>query len=132
MLEKDAAAVDPDVLAKWLTAENRAVPEKLGKLASTVTVSESKRVSYNLPQGAVVITAITSCTNTSNPSVLIAAGLLAKKAVERGLGNQAVGQDVPGSRVEGRHGLLERRRTDPLPRGTGLPPDGLRMHDLHR
>ena len=35
--------------------------------------------------GAVVIAAITSCTNTSNPSVLIAAGLLAKKAVERGL-----------------------------------------------
>ena len=35
--------------------------------------------------GAVVIAAITSCTNTSNPSVLIAAGLLAKKAVEKGL-----------------------------------------------
>jgi aconitate hydratase len=38
-----------------------------------------------LEHGAVVIAAITSCTNTSNPSVLIAAGLLAKKAVERGL-----------------------------------------------
>jgi len=38
-----------------------------------------------LDHGAVVIAAITSCTNTSNPSVLIAAGLLAKKAVERGL-----------------------------------------------
>jgi aconitate hydratase len=39
---------------------------------------------YSLPDGAVVIAAITSCTNTSNPSVLMAAGLLAKKAVERG------------------------------------------------
>jgi aconitate hydratase len=39
----------------------------------------------NLRHGSVVIAAITSCTNTSNPSVLIAAGLLAKKAVERGL-----------------------------------------------
>ena len=38
-----------------------------------------------LDHGAVVITAITSCTNTSNPSVMVAAGLLAKKAVERGL-----------------------------------------------
>jgi aconitate hydratase len=38
-----------------------------------------------LQHGSVVIAAITSCTNTSNPSVLIAAGLLAKKAVERGL-----------------------------------------------
>ncbi|MSP05954.1 MAG: aconitate hydratase AcnA [Candidatus Fonsibacter sp.] len=40
---------------------------------------------YNLTDGDVVIAAITSCTNTSNPNVLIAAGLLAKKAVEKGL-----------------------------------------------
>ena len=40
---------------------------------------------YDLQDGAVVIAAITSCTNTSNPNVLIAAGLVAKKAVERGL-----------------------------------------------
>ena len=39
----------------------------------------------HLHQGSVVIAAITSCTNTSNPSVMLAAGLLAKKAVERGL-----------------------------------------------
>jgi aconitate hydratase len=46
---------------------------------------EGKGGSFELGHGAVVIAAITSCTNTSNPSVLIAAGLLAKKAVERGL-----------------------------------------------
>ncbi len=40
---------------------------------------------YGLKQGAVVIAAITSCTNTSNPEVMLAAGLLARKAVERGL-----------------------------------------------
>ncbi len=40
---------------------------------------------YALEHGSVVIAAITSCTNTSNPSVMIGAGLLAKKAVERGL-----------------------------------------------
>jgi len=42
-------------------------------------------VKRSLKHGSVVIAAITSCTNTSNPSVLMAAGLLAKKAVERGL-----------------------------------------------
>ncbi|MEF9673132.1 aconitase family protein [Pseudomonas sp. PCH446] len=40
---------------------------------------------YRLKNGAVVIAAITSCTNTSNPSVMMAAGLVAKKAVEKGL-----------------------------------------------
>jgi aconitate hydratase len=45
----------------------------------------SEAVAANVKHGSVVIAAITSCTNTSNPSVLIAAGLLARKAVERGL-----------------------------------------------
>ena len=58
-----------------------------------------------IDHGSVVIAAITSCTNTSNPSVMIAAGLLAKKAVEKGLARQALGQGEPGARVEGRHGL---------------------------
>ncbi len=51
--------------------------------------------------GSVLIAAITSCTNTSNPSVMLAAGLLAKKAVERGLHvNPAVKTSLaPGSRV---------------------------------
>ena len=40
---------------------------------------------FTLQNGAVVIAAITSCTNTSNPSVMLAAGLVAKKAVEKGL-----------------------------------------------
>ncbi len=57
--------------------------------------------SGKLHHGDVVIAAITSCTNTSNPSVMLAAGILAKKAVERGL---TVGPSVktslaPGSRV---------------------------------
>ena len=54
-----------------------------------------------LTDGSVVISAITSCTNTSNPSVMIGAGLLAKKAVEHGLSvNPAVKTSLaPGSRV---------------------------------
>jgi aconitate hydratase len=51
----------------------------------TLTVPNNGTHTFPLDTGAVVITAITSCTNTSNPSVMVAAGLLAQKAVARGL-----------------------------------------------
>ncbi|MGO2451838.1 aconitate hydratase AcnA [Pseudomonas taetrolens] len=56
---------------------------------------------YCLKNGAVVIAAITSCTNTSNPSVMMAAGLVAKKAVEKGLKSQPWVKTslAPGSKV---------------------------------
>ena len=54
---------------------------------------------FTLTHGAVVIAAITSCTNTSNPAVMLAAGLLAQKAVERGLTVEAVGEDEPRARL---------------------------------
>ena len=56
---------------------------------------------YTLTDGDVVIAAITSCTNTSNPSVMVAAGLLAKKAVERGLKRKPWVKTslAPGSKV---------------------------------
>jgi aconitate hydratase len=55
----------------------------------------------HLDHGSVVIAAITSCTNTSNPSVMVAAGLLAKKAVERGLDRRPWVKSslAPGSKV---------------------------------
>ena len=58
-------------------------------------------VECKLRHGSVVIAAITSCTNTSNPSVMIAAGLVAKKAVERGLESQSwvKTSHAPGSKV---------------------------------
>jgi aconitate hydratase len=57
--------------------------------------------SYEIGHGAVVIAAITSCTNTSNPSVMVAAGLVARKAVEKGLSVQPFVKTslAPGSRV---------------------------------
>ncbi|HND92082.1 MAG TPA: aconitate hydratase AcnA, partial [Anaerolineales bacterium] len=57
--------------------------------------------SQQMKHGAVVIAAITSCTNTSNPSVLVAAGLVAKKAVEKGLNVKPYVKTslAPGSRV---------------------------------
>ncbi len=54
------------------------------KLKDEVSLS-FKGQEYKLKHGAVVIAAITSCTNTSNPDVILAAGLLAKNALERGL-----------------------------------------------
>ncbi len=57
--------------------------------------------SFDLNHGSVVIAAITSCTNTSNPSVLVAAGLVAKKAVEKGLTTKPWVKTslAPGSKV---------------------------------
>jgi aconitate hydratase A / 2-methylisocitrate dehydratase len=56
-----------------------------GHLAATLPQVTLKGESFPLCDGAVVIAAITSCTNTSNPSVMVGAGLVAKRAVERGL-----------------------------------------------
>jgi aconitate hydratase len=81
------------------TGDSDAVPMQ------TATI-ERKRVAvegedYALEHGSVVIAAITSCTNTSNPSVMIAAGLLAQKAVERGLERRPWVKSslAPGSKV---------------------------------
>ncbi len=52
---------------------------------TAIEVTDADGNKFDLDHGRVVIAAITSCTNTSNPSVMIGAGLLAKKAVERGL-----------------------------------------------
>jgi len=77
-----------------------------GTPGAGTAVAEKKRVAvegsdYALEHGSVVIAAITSCTNTSNPSVMIAAGLLARNAVERGLGRRPWVKSslAPGSKV---------------------------------
>lgn len=71
------------------------------KIAQKVTVNHPNGETSELTTGAVVIAAITSCTNTSNPSVMLGAGLLAKKAVERGLKKPAYVKSslTPGSLV---------------------------------
>lgn len=60
------------------------VEEKESNGLKTVSI-ETRQGEYTLSDGSVAIAAITSCTNTSNPSVMIGAGLVAKKAVERGI-----------------------------------------------
>ncbi|HVC24959.1 MAG TPA: aconitate hydratase AcnA [Acidimicrobiales bacterium] len=66
-----------------------------------VDIALARGERFTLGHGAVVVAAITSCTNTSNPQVMIAAGLLAKRAVERGLSAKPWVKTslAPGSRV---------------------------------
>jgi len=80
---------------------NRPMPDAAEDLEDGKESSFYKKGDVNLAHGSVLIAAITSCTNTSNPSVMLGAGLLAKKAVERGLKvNPAVKTSLgPGSRV---------------------------------
>ncbi|MDC8829812.1 aconitate hydratase AcnA [Alteromonas gilva] len=75
----DVAEVSEE--AKFVS-EGGTAPDVDEEHASYVRIGDE---AFNLEDGAVVIAAITSCTNTSNPSVLIAAGLVAKKAAELGM-----------------------------------------------
>src|SRR5581483_10408922 len=86
-------AQETSVTTEREMANNRPTP-------SPVSV-KARRIDGEIGHGSVLIAAITSCTNTSNPSVMLAAGLLAKKAVERGLRVNPVVKTslAPGSRV---------------------------------
>ncbi|HET7451944.1 MAG TPA: aconitate hydratase AcnA, partial [Thermoanaerobaculia bacterium] len=92
LLEKSTAKVTKTAVERWVgeggnpqrVAAELDQPEDLGHLRTTARVAVGGSP-CELGHGSVVIAAITSCTNTSNPSVMIAAGLLAKKAVETGL-----------------------------------------------
>src|SRR5437763_9439392 len=79
---------------------NRPTPDTAKEIKAS-TADPFRHGESKIGHGTVLIAAITSCTNTSNPSVMLAAGLLAKKAVERGLRvNPAVKTSLaPGSRV---------------------------------
>ena len=86
----------------------------------------------DVDHGHVVIAAITSCTNTSNPFVMVGAALLAKKAVEKGLPRKPWVKTTlaPGSKVV--MDYYERAGPDPVPGQARLQPRRLRLHHLHR
>lgn len=93
VLELDISTVEPS-LAGPKRPQDRVllanVNKSLGDLQKEIGATNDKPIlipelNTDIRDGDIVIAAITSCTNTSNPSVLIAAGLLAKKAVEQGL-----------------------------------------------
>ncbi|MGH9771740.1 MAG: aconitate hydratase AcnA, partial [Candidatus Acidiferrales bacterium] len=106
-LELDLATVVPTMAGPKRPQDS--VPLTQAKAAFEKSLTESpKRVSvqnngdrFDLADGSVVIAAITSCTNTSNPSLMLGAGLLAKKAVERGLTSKPWVKTsfAPGSKV---------------------------------
>lgn len=121
ILELDLSTVEPSVagprrpqdrvpLSKTADSFREALPSLLGPSASGADAAPAVRArldgqEFELTHGSVVIAAITSCTNTSNPSVMIAAGLLARNAVERGLRSKPWVKTslAPGSRVVTRY-----------------------------
>ncbi|MBM5782178.1 MAG: aconitate hydratase AcnA [Pelagibacterales bacterium] len=110
VLELDISTIQPSLAGPKRPQDKVFLPqvnESFEKILSELGGSSDKKrhlvseVNSDLGDGDVVIAAITSCTNTSNPSVLIAAGLLAKKAVERGLKVKSFVKTslAPGSQV---------------------------------
>ncbi len=91
-LSLDLGTVEPTIAGPKRPQDRVALHAAKNSFTKIVQGSPAKHVqvggngdSFELSSGAVVIAAITSCTNTSNPSLMLGAGLLAKKAVERGL-----------------------------------------------
>jgi aconitate hydratase len=91
-LELDLGTVEPAVAGPKRPQDRVSLRNAKSSFTKVVEGTPDKHVvvrnngdSFDLSSGAVVIAAITSCTNTSNPSLMLGAGLLAKKAVERGL-----------------------------------------------
>ena len=96
MLEFDLASVVPSISGpkrpqdRILLSESKAsfektIPDYAADVTKRVTITLADGTSCEIGHGSVGIAAITSCTNTSNPSVMLGAGLVAKKAVEKGL-----------------------------------------------
>jgi aconitate hydratase len=106
-LELDLATVVPTMAGPKRPQDS--VPLTQAKTAFEQSLTETPRHAsvqnngdkFELSDGSVVIAAITSCTNTSNPSLMLGAGLLAKKAVERGLTSKPWVKTsfAPGSKV---------------------------------
>jgi aconitate hydratase len=106
-LELDLATVVPTMAGPKRPQDS--VPLTQAKVAFEKSLTEPAKHaqvqnngdSFELADGSVVIAAITSCTNTSNPSLMLGAGLLAKKAVERGLTSKPWVKTsfAPGSKV---------------------------------
>ena len=124
MLEQ-GANVDPQTVERWL-AEGGSAAKPIREIAAPepeqspferVPVTDNGN-SYTLTHGSVVIAAITICTNTSNPPVMLAAGLLARKAVRARPAREAVGEDEPRARLEGRDRLPRRRGSDAVSRSS--------------
>ena len=121
------------------TTEQQPAGEPLSDDAPVVTAAHDghHRVpvagdDYELDHGAVVIAAITSCTNTSNPQVMVAAGPARAEGGRARPAAQAVGEVVARAGLAGRHRYYEQAGLQTLPRRARLQHGRLRLHDLHR
>ncbi len=112
IVDIDLSKIEPSVAGPALPHDRvalRDVPSHFIEASPNLKAKKSKDTAtltykgaqYSLSDGDIVIAAITSCTNTSNPSVMIAAGLLAKRAVEKGLQVRPIVKTsmAPGSMV---------------------------------
>jgi aconitate hydratase len=90
-----------DMKSEFASSLQKPIKERGFNLSDDDLAKSASVNAHSIGHGAVVIAAITSCTNTSNPSVMIAAGLVAKKAVARGLSvpSHVKTSLAPGSRV---------------------------------
>jgi aconitate hydratase len=103
-LELDLSTIVPSVAGPKRPQDRIPLSNVASSVSDAIETFKSAHIpntDYQLKDGAVVIAAITSCTNTSNPSVMIGAGLLAKKAVEKGLTSKPWVKTslAPGSQV---------------------------------
>ena len=104
-LELDLATVEPSVAGPRRPQDRVPLARVWESFKDVYGGEPASENGHQVRDGSVVIAAITSCTNTSNPSVMLAAGLLAKKAVERGLTTKPWVKTslAPGSRVVTRY-----------------------------
>jgi len=153
--EEELDDIDEEAITRWLgessASDDRPDPDlpepDVGDLDKRVAVdvnSEGRSPSGSraepgdgetteIGHGSVVVSAITSCTNTSNPSVMIAAGLLARNAVERGLDVPAyVVKTSLARRKPRRHRISRSVGASPVPRRPRLQRRRLRLYDLYR
>jgi aconitate hydratase len=107
-LQLDLESVEPTLAGPKRPQDRVALHQAKASFVKVLEGAPTKHVavknngdSFDLSSGSVVIAAITSCTNTSNPTLMIGAGLLAKKAVERGLRSKPWVKTslAPGSKV---------------------------------
>ena len=124
----DESARGTSVWTETEMVNNRPTPD----IVDAIPVDEFQAGDELLGHGDVLIAAITSCTNTSNPSVMLAAGLLARKAVERGLsvGPKVKNSLAPGSRVVTEY--LEKTGLQSYLNRTRIQSGWIWLHDLYR
>lgn len=101
LTQEEGGKADLDIDKPTWSESEMVTNRPLSRAVADPGYLESKNFDIVLTHGSIAIAAITSCTNTSNPSVMIAAGLLAKKAVEKGLKiNPMIKTSLaPGSRI---------------------------------